>query len=128
MLVFVVFPLDVNIKLKECEKLDNYQDLGIKLEKLWNKEMTVGPIVVRAMKITPTDIVKTGRIETLWKNRDNLVNETSGGKKNAEVSARILRRFNVISCCKPSIFLKLMITQYKAQEQIKVEACGMGVT
>lgn len=43
--------------------------------------MTVCPIVVSAMKITPTDIVKNARIETLWKNRDNLVNEISGSKK-----------------------------------------------
>ncbi len=42
-------PVDHNVKLKESEKKDKYQDLARKLKKLWNMKVTVGTIVIDAL-------------------------------------------------------------------------------
>ena len=41
-------PSDHGIKLKECEKKDEYLDFDQESKKLWNMKMTVIPIVVGA--------------------------------------------------------------------------------
>ena len=42
-------PVDHRIKLKECEKKDNYLDLAKELKKLWNMKVTIVPIVIGAL-------------------------------------------------------------------------------
>ena len=39
-------PADHWIKLKECEKRDEYLDLARELKKLWNMKVTIIPIVI----------------------------------------------------------------------------------
>ena len=34
------------VKLKECEKRDNYFDLALELKKLWNMKVIIIPIVI----------------------------------------------------------------------------------
>ena len=41
-------PVDHRIKLKECEKKDEYLDLATELKKLWNMKVTIIPIVIGA--------------------------------------------------------------------------------
>ena len=41
-------PANHRIKLKECEKRDKYLDLARELKKLWNRKVTIIPIVIGA--------------------------------------------------------------------------------
>ena len=41
-------PADHGIKLKECEKRDNYLNLARELKRLWNMKVTIVPIVIGA--------------------------------------------------------------------------------
>ena len=41
-------PADHRIKLEECEKKDKYLDLDKELKKLWNRQVTIIPIVTGA--------------------------------------------------------------------------------
>ena len=41
-------PADHRIKLKECEKRDQYLDLARELKNLWNMTVTIIPIVISA--------------------------------------------------------------------------------
>ena len=45
-------PADHRIKLKECEKKDEYLDLSKELKKLWNIQVTIIPIVIGAFGTT----------------------------------------------------------------------------
>ena len=61
-------PADHRIKLKECEKKDNYLDLARELKKkLWNMQVTIIPIV-----IGPFGTVTKGLLKGLeeWKLAD----------------------------------------------------------
>ena len=40
---------DHRVKLKESKKKDKYLDLARELKKLWNKQVTVVPIVIGAL-------------------------------------------------------------------------------
>ena len=40
---------DHGIKLKECEKKDQYLDLAWELKKLWNMKVTILPILISAL-------------------------------------------------------------------------------
>ena len=42
-------PADYRINLKESEKKDKYLDLARELEKLWNRKVTIVPIVIGAL-------------------------------------------------------------------------------
>ena len=60
------------IKLKECEKKDNYLDLARELKKLWNMQVTIIPIVVGAFGTVTKGYLKGledlevgGRVETV---------------------------------------------------------------
>ena len=45
-LIDVAVPADKHISAKKEEKLMKYQDLRIKLERLWKKKTTIIPIVI----------------------------------------------------------------------------------
>ena len=53
-------PADHNVKLKESEKRDWYQDLGRELKKkLWNLKVKVIPFVIGALSTVPKRLVQT---------------------------------------------------------------------
>ena len=43
-------PEENRIEMKESKKIDKYLDFTREIRKLWNKRMTVIPIVVRALE------------------------------------------------------------------------------
>ena len=60
------------IKLKECEKKDKYLDLARELRKLWNRKVTIVPIVISALSTITKgqlkgleDLEVSGRVETI---------------------------------------------------------------
>ena len=44
-------PADHRVKLKECEKRDEYQHLAREWKKLWNMKVKITPIVIGALGI-----------------------------------------------------------------------------
>ena len=65
-------PVDHRINLKESEKKDKYLDLTRELKKLWNRKVTIVPIVIGTLgTITkgllkgPEDLEVGGRVETI---------------------------------------------------------------
>ena len=65
-------PADHRIKLKECEKKENYLDLARELKKLWNMRVTIVPIVIGAFDTVTKgllngleDLEVGGRLETI---------------------------------------------------------------
>ena len=64
-------PADHRINLKESEKKDNYLDLAWELKKLWNRKVTIVPIVIGALGTVTKGLLKgledlevSGRVET----------------------------------------------------------------
>ena len=51
-------PADHRIKLKECEKRDNYVDLARELKKLWNMKVTIITIVIGAFGTVTKGLLK----------------------------------------------------------------------
>ena len=51
-------PADHRIKLKECEKRDNYLDLARELKKLWNMKVTIIPILTGAFGTVTKGLLK----------------------------------------------------------------------
>ena len=77
---------DYRVKLKESEKRDKYLDLARELKKLWNKKVTVIPIVIGALGAVTKGLIK--RLEDL---------ERRGWEETIQTTAllrlaRILRR------------------------------------
>ena len=65
-------PADHRIKLKECAKKDKYLDLAQALKKLWNKRVTIIPIVIGAFATVTRGLLKGlddlevgGRVENI---------------------------------------------------------------
>ena len=65
-------PADHRINLKESEKKDKYLDLARELKKLWNKKVTIEPIVIGALGTITKGLLKGledlevgGRVETM---------------------------------------------------------------
>ncbi len=65
-------PADHRRKLKKCEKKDKYLDLVRELKKLWNKPVTIIPIVIGAFGTATKGLLKSledlevgGRVETI---------------------------------------------------------------
>ncbi len=51
-------PVDLRIKLKECEKKDKYLDLARELKKLCNMKVTIVPIVIGAFGTITKGLLK----------------------------------------------------------------------
>ena len=71
-IVDFVITADRKIKLKECEKKDEYLDLARELKKLWNVKVTIVPIVTGAFAAATKGLFKGledlevgGRVETI---------------------------------------------------------------
>ena len=65
-------PADHRVKLKESKKKDKYMDLARELKKLWNKKVTIIPILIGALGTFTKGLVQgledleiTGRVETI---------------------------------------------------------------
>ena len=65
-------PADHRIKQKECEKKDKYLDLARELNKLWNMQVTITPIVIGVFGTVTKGLLKGledlevgGRVETI---------------------------------------------------------------
>ena len=65
-------PVDHRVKLKEWEKRDKYLDLARELTKLWNRKVTILPIVIDVFGAVTKGLVKgledleiRGRVETI---------------------------------------------------------------
>ena len=54
----LVVSADPRIKIKESEKIDKYLNFAWKLKKLWNRKVTVIPIVVGALGMLSKDLEK----------------------------------------------------------------------
>ena len=51
-------PGDGRIEEKELEKISKYQDLKIEIERLWQKQVTVVPVVIGSLGAIPRDLRK----------------------------------------------------------------------
>ena len=81
-------PADHRIKLKECEKRDKYLDLARELNKLWNMQVTIIPIVIGAFGTVTKGLLKGledleigGRVETI---------QTTAQLRTARILRRVL--------------------------------------
>ena len=81
-------PTDHRIKLKECENRDKYLNLARELKKIWNKKMTIIPIVIGAFGTVTKWLLKGledlevgGRVETI---------QTTTLLKTARILRRVL--------------------------------------
>ena len=49
---------DTNIESKYREKVDHYKDLAIELSRLWQKQVTIIPIIVRSLGCVKSNLYK----------------------------------------------------------------------
>ena len=57
-LIDVAIPGDGRIEKKELEEISKYQDLQIEIERLWEKQATVVPVVIGSLGAIPRDLKK----------------------------------------------------------------------
>ena len=76
-------PADLRIKLKECEKKNEYLDLARELKKLWNTKVTIIQIVAGAF-----DTVTKGLLK-------GLENWEVGGREDTIQTTAVLRTIRI---------------------------------
>ena len=54
----MAIPGDGRIEEKELEKISKYQDQKIEIERLWEKQATVVPVVIGSLGAIPRDLRK----------------------------------------------------------------------
>ena len=54
----LAFPVDHRVTLKESEKKDKYLNLDRELKKLWNRKVTIIPIVIGALVTVTSGLIK----------------------------------------------------------------------
>ena len=57
-IIDVAIPGDGRIEDNEMEKISKYQDLKIEIERLWEKQATVVPVVIGSLGAIPRDLKK----------------------------------------------------------------------
>ena len=57
-IIDVAIPGDGRIEEKELEKISKYQDLKIEIERLWEQQATVVPVVIGSLGAIPRDLRK----------------------------------------------------------------------
>ena len=96
-IIDIAVPGDHNVQQKELEKKTKYEDLRIEIARLWNKEVSVIPVVVGALGTLTANLKKKTeeedrrRLEDLIKAASMVVAENIGmdvRKKNANRSDR----------------------------------------
>ena len=89
-------PADHRIKLKEREKRDKYLDLARGLKKLWNRKVTIIPIVIGAFGAVTKGLLKgSGRFGSWRSSGDHPNNSAIEDGQNTEKSPGDLRRVAV---------------------------------
>ena len=89
-------PADLRVNLKESEKKDKYMNLARELKKLWNKKVTIIPIVIRTLGTVTKRIGKrTGGYGKKKMSGDHPNYNTVEISKNTEKSPGDLRRLAV---------------------------------
>ena len=56
MIIIIAIPGDHRVEMKEREKREKYQDLARELQVIWNKKVTVIPIVIEALGTVPKSL------------------------------------------------------------------------
>ena len=59
--------VDPQININENEKKDKYLDLVRELKKIWNKKVTVIPVVIDALGTIPKSLVKGPEELEIWR-------------------------------------------------------------
>ena len=89
-------PVDLRIKLKECEKRDKYLDLARELKKLWNMKVTIIPIVIGTFGTVTKGLLKgLDDLEVGGPSGDHTNNSIIENGQNTEKSPGDLRRLAV---------------------------------
>ena len=57
-IIDMAIPRDSRIEEKELEKISIYQDLKIEIERVWEKQATVVPVVIGSLGAIPRDLRK----------------------------------------------------------------------
>ena len=55
-IIDVAVPLDKNVRAKEEEKVQKYQDLKLEIQRLWNVKAEVIPVVIGALGAVSTNL------------------------------------------------------------------------
>ncbi len=84
----MAIPRDSRIEMKEQEKITKYQDLGIEIQRIWEKRITVVPIVIGALGTIPNDLK-----EHLKKIGINKITSNQLQKATLLGTARIIRKY-----------------------------------
>ena len=89
-------PANHRIKLKECEKKDKYLDLARKLKKkLWNMQVSIIPIVIRAFGTVTKGLLKGLDDLEVGGRVDPSINYIIENGQSTEKSPGVLRRLAV---------------------------------
>ena len=80
-------PADHSIKLKEWEKKDKYIDLARELKKLWNRKVSIVPMLIGAFGTVTEGLLKNledlevgGRVETIQ--NDSIIEDSQNTEKS----------------------------------------------
>ena len=85
----MAIPRDSKINQKEVEKITQYQDLKVEVERFWEKKATEVPVVIEALgAIIPRDLVKHLKTLGLDKISPSLIQKAA-----LLVIAHILRKY-----------------------------------
>ena len=58
-IIDIAVPWDANIESKYREKIDHYNDLAIELSRLWQKRVTIIPIIFGSLGSVKSNLDKT---------------------------------------------------------------------
>ena len=54
----IAVPWDANIEIEYREKIDHYKDLAIELSRIWQKRVTIIPIIVGSLGCVKSNLDK----------------------------------------------------------------------
>ena len=57
-IIDIAVPWDANIESKYREKIDHYKDLAIELSRVWQKWVTIIPIIVGSLECVKSNLDK----------------------------------------------------------------------
>ena len=57
-IIDIAVPWDANIESKYREKIDHYKDLAIELSRVWQKRVTIIPIIVGSLGCVKSNLDK----------------------------------------------------------------------
>ena len=115
---------DYEVKMKESEKRDKYEDLARELKKLWNMKVTVIPIVIGALSIVTKELVQG--LEELKIREWVETIQTLALNRSAGILSRVLatchsdssEKLSANASVKNSQMSKMIIWKYKGMKKI----------